>query len=384
MKRLASLAPSPRTWPAWTLIAAVALACGGDEPAAAGPGGAGGSGGPGSPGGAPRVTVVETAAVETGSIAREVEVSGVVEPIRTMSVNSQLATTVRSVLAEEGDRVSSSAVLARLEDAELTVELESARASLEAAQAAFERAERLREREVITLPEYERDRTALAVAEAAHRRLQTRVGYATIRSPISGVVTAKYVEAGDVVGAQTPLFEVADVSTLVVPIGVSELDVGQLAAGDTLEITLDALPDRPLHGRIRRVFPAADPATRLVPVEVALQSGSLARPGYLARVRLRLDERNDVALVPAGAVLAGSSGEESAFVVEGGKAFRREVETGLVSKGRVEVVRGLNPGETVVVEGGSSLREGAAVRTVGEPPAVKATADSVPSARPRS
>lgn len=358
-------------------VGVLVLACG-DEPAAAGPGRSGG------PGGGPRVTVVETAPVESGSIAREVEVSGVVEPIRTVSVNSQLSTTVRGIFAEEGDRVSNGTVLARLEEAELGAELEAARAALEAARAAFERAEQLREREVITLPEYERDRTALAAAEAAYRSLQTRVGYATVRSPISGVVTLKHVEAGDVVGAQTPLFDVADVSTLVVPLGVSELDVGQLGAGDTVSVSLDAFPDRPLRGRIRRIFPAADPTTRLVTVEVALEPGSQARPGFLARVRLRLDARDDVLLVPAGAVLTGSGGEESTFVVEDGKAVRRAIETGLVSQGRVEIVSGLSAGETVIVEGGSSLREGAPVRTVGESPAAEAATDSIPERRPGS
>jgi RND family efflux transporter MFP subunit len=362
---------------ALALTLSVLVGCGDDQPAAGGPGGMGGPGGP-------RVTVVETAPVAIGSIAREVEVSGVVEPIRTVSVNSQLATTVRGVFAEEGDRVRAGTVLARLEDAELAVSLEAARAALEAARAAFERAEQLREREVITLPEYERDRTALAAAEGEHRRLQTRVGYATVRSPIAGVVTAKRVEAGDVVGAQTPLFEVADLSTLVVPIGVSELDVGQLAQGDTVEVSLDAQPDRPLRGRIRRVFPAADPATRLVPVEVALEPGSMARPGYLARVRFRFDERHDVPLVPASAVLTGSGGEESAFVVVDGKALRREVETGLVSEGRVEIVSGLGPGDIVVVEGGTTLREGAAVRSVGEPAAAEAAGDSIRGSRPGS
>lgn len=362
-------------------LAALALACGGDDPAAAGTGGSGGRGGPGGPEGGPRVTVVETAAVESGSIAREVEVSGVVEPIRTVTVTSQLGTTVTGVFVEEGDRVSNGTVVARLEDAELSVDLEAARAALEAARAAFDRAEQLREREVITLPEYERDRTAAAAAEADVRSLETRLAYATVRSPISGVVTAKRVEAGDVVGAQSPLFEIADVSTLVVPIGVSELDVGLLSPGDTIEVSLDALPDRPLRGRIRRIFPSADPTTRLVTVEVALEPGSQARPGYLARVRLRLDERQDVALVPASAVLTGATGEESAFVVEDGKAHRRSIETGLVSEGRVEIVDGLRPGETVVVEGASSLREGSAVRVVGESETREAAADSVSDRR---
>jgi multidrug efflux pump subunit AcrA (membrane-fusion protein) len=119
-------------------------------------------------------------------------------------------------------------------------------------------------------------------------------------------------------------------------------------------------------------------------VEVALESGSQARPGYLARVRLRLDSRSDVPLVPASAVLSGAGGVESAFVVEDGKAFRRQVETGMVSRGRVEIVSGLQPGDTVVVEGGASLREGAQVRAVGDRAPVEAAADSVPGGRPGS
>jgi hypothetical protein len=84
-----------------------------------------------------------------------------------------------------------------------------------------------------------------------------------------------------------------------------------------------------------------------------------------------------VLLVPASAVLTASSGEESTFVVEDGKASRRAIETGLVSQGRVEVVNGLRSGESVIVQGGSSLREGAPVRTIGEPSAADATTDSI-------
>lgn len=347
-------------------VLAAFAGCGGDDAPASG----------GRPGERPPAPVTTTA-VEHGTLAREIEVSGVVEPLRQVTVTSQLGSTVDAVLAEEGDRVGRGTVLARLDDAELALELESARAAREAAVAAFERAERLREREVITLPEFERDRTALAAAEAAYRRLQTRVGYATVASPIAGVVTEKNVEAGDVVAPQQALFRVADVSTLVVLVGVSELDVGQLAAGDLVDVALDAAPGVPRTGRIRRVFPSADPTTRLVPVEVALEPGSGARPGYLARVRLRLEEREGVAIVPAGAVVSGAGGE-AAFVVAGGVAERREIETGLVSAGRVEVVSGLEPGEIVVVDGAASLRDGAPVRPVESrrPPAADASAGS--------
>ena len=217
--------------------------------------------------------------------------------------------------------------------------------------------------------EFDRDRAALAVATAQLEQLRTRVEFATIRAPIAGVVTEKRVETGDVVGPQSRLFSLADISTMVVRVQVSELDVVELAAGDAVEVMLDAVPGRTLNGRIRRVFPGADPASRLVPVEVALaaRDAQLARPGFLARVRFALDARQGVLLVPASAVIGGA-GDQAAFVVEENRAVRRPVRTGLSSEGRVEIVEGLEPGELVIVAGGSGLRDGSEVRIVNDAP----------------
>src|SRR5690606_13997430 len=197
--------------------------------------------------------------------------------------------------------------------------------------------------------------------------LRTRVGYATVRSPIDGVVLAKAVETGDVVGNQTRLFTIGDVSTLVVRVGVSELDVVDLGVGQTVRVTLAAFPGRTLEGRIRRLFPSADPTTRLVPVEIALEAGAQreVRPGFLAWVRFDLQARSGV-MVPTGAIV-GAAGAESLFVIEGGRAFRRGVRTGLTSEGSIEIVEGLAPGEIVVVVGNNGLRDGAEVRIMSGP-----------------
>jgi membrane fusion protein, multidrug efflux system len=147
------------------------------------------------------------------------------------------------------------------------------------------------------------------------------------------VVTEKRVEAGDLVGSQTRLFTLADVSTLVVRVGVSELDVVR-GVGDPVTIMLDAFPGRTFQGSVRRVFPAADPGTRLVPVEVALE-GSRRRgrpPGFLARVTFAVGAHHDVLLVPAAAIWS-AGGAQSVFVLENGTAVRRTVTTGLTSEG---------------------------------------------------
>jgi RND family efflux transporter MFP subunit len=340
--------------PTWSLLAlACAVACSGGEGAESGAGT-----------GRPEVRVpVAVAAARRGTISRTLTVSGTVEPIREVGVNSRVAGEILRLNAEEGDAVREGQVLAALDDREVRSQLTSAEAAFEVAEAAFERSAQLHAGQIITQAEYDRDRSAYAAARAQLEQLQTRAQYSTIRSPLAGVVTEKLIEAGDIVGTQARLFTVADVSTMVVPVPVSELDVGALAAGDSARVTLDAFPDQPLAGQIRRVFPAADPVTRLVPVEVELPGGGPARPGFLARVTFDLDAREDVILLPAAA-MQGPEGGQFVYVVEDDRVSRRPVEAGITSRGDVEVRTGLAPGERVVTTGQSMVREGALVQVV--------------------
>jgi membrane fusion protein (multidrug efflux system) len=176
-------------------------------------------------------------------------------------------------------------------------------------------------------------------------------------------VLERTVRTGDLAAPQSRLFTIGDVSTLVVRVPVSELDVTALRGADRVEVTLDALPGRSFTGNVRRIFPAADSVTRLVPVEVAL-TGTAARqvrPGFLARVTFRLEPRTGLLLVPGTAVLENPRGAV-VYVVEGGRARLRAVERGVTSEGRVEIRSGLSAGDSVVVAGNTFLRDSAAVR----------------------
>ena len=341
------------------------VACSGDEEARAGTTAEGGSPGGGDPGGVPRIVPVEVVAAETGRIARSVTVSGNIEPLRIVKVNSQIAGALRSVNVQEGTIVRQGTVLAELDDREIAAQLASAEAAHEVAEATFRRSELLRERQVITAAEYERDRAALAAAAAERDQLRTRAGYTTVRAPISGVVLEKSVEAGDAVGAQSALFTIGDVSIMVVRVRVSELDVVEIQQGDAVDVELDALPDTSLTGRVRRIFPAADPQSRLVPVEVALTGASArrARPGFLARATFALGVKDGVLLVPASAIVRDATGD-AVYVIAEDRAQRRVVQTGLNSQGRIEIAQGLEPGEVVVITGTNDLRDGSAVRVM--------------------
>jgi membrane fusion protein (multidrug efflux system) len=346
------------------LLVAVTAACRSEQGEAATTAGQGGPRGRTGP----QVIPVDFAVAELGSASRSVSATGTIEPIRSVGINSQISGAILAVNVEEGNTVRQGAVLARIDSREVEAQLASAEASLELARRTAERSEQLRAQQIVTAAEFDRDQAALTAARATRDQLQTRLSYATVRAPISGVVTQKRVEAGDVVSAQTRLFSIADRSTLVVNVLVSELDVPALDRGNRVDVLVDAYPDRSFTGRIRRIFPAADTASRLVPVEVAL-AGTEARDlkiGFLARVRFQMAPRDNVLMIPASALIE-TVGQPAVFLLHGTSVTRRTVERGESYSGRVEIRNGLAVGDSVIVAGQNMLRDGATVRVVRAP-----------------
>ena len=344
---------------------------GGGGGGGAGGGGQRGPGGPGGFGGGPGMnrpmgpTAIEVAVVTRGSVAREATVAGVLAPVRSVGVNAQTGGALLSVRVEEGDLVREGQTLAEIDSRELRAQVRSAEASLTLAKSTAERSKALLKDRVVTTAEYERDQASLAAAQASLDALRTRLGYALVRAPTAGVITEKRNEAGDVVGSQSRLFTIADVSTLVVRVQVSELDISGLSIGQAAEVTVDAVTAATFTGTIRRIFPAADSVTRMVPVEVGISGAAVKqlRPGYLARVTVKLGERSDLLLVPVSAVV-GARDARAVYLKHGDKVERRPVRLGQTSGTVVEINEGLAVGDTVVSVGAEQLRDGAQVRIV--------------------
>jgi membrane fusion protein (multidrug efflux system) len=331
-----------------------------------GPGGGGFGGGPRGRGGAPAGPVpVEIAVAVRTPLLRSTLVAGTLEPLRTVGVTSLLAGTLLSIRAEEGTRVSAGDTLAELDTRELRAQLRSAEANLALTKGNEARSAALLRDRVITQAEYERDRAAYAASEANVEQLRTRLGFASITAPVTGVVATKSAETGDVISGQTQLFTIAMVETLVARLAVSELDVVALREGASVPITVDALGGAEVVGRIRRIFPTADVATRMIPVEVAIGGRALPglKPGFTIRARLALDEAREAVTIPTRALQGGAS-SRYLFVLAGNKAHRRTVRAGDDVDGRSEVFSGLAEGDTVIVAGNAMLRDGGTVRVV--------------------
>lgn len=316
------------------------------------------------PGGTARAIPVAVVEVVPRDLSRSVVVAGPVEPVRTIGVNALLAGTVLAVHAQEGDRVRQGQLLAELDARETRAQYERAQAVLANAQTTFERNEQLAKTQIITDAEFQLSRSAYEVAKSDAELWRTRLAFTRISAPSPGIVTTKLVEAGSAVGTNQRLFDLADVSLLVVRVAVSELDVVHVKPESRVDVVLDAYPNASMEGRVRRVFPSADAQSRLVPVEVALgryPEGVTARPGFLARVTFRLDQRAGALVVPTAAVGVGEEGQ-FVYVVEGDSLVRRPVTLGITAEGLVEVQRGLKAGERVVTSGHTNLRPGARVR----------------------
>jgi RND family efflux transporter MFP subunit len=285
-------------------------------------------------------------------------------------VNAQTAGTVERALVEEGDRVTAGQIMAELDAREIRAQLDRAEAVLANAEAVFHRTEQLRANDLASTAELDAARSAFEIARADVELWRTRLAFTRITAPVAGVVTDKWIERGSAVTSNQTMFEIADDALLVVRVRVSELDVVHLSTESRVTVALDAYPGSELSGSIRRIFPSAEPGSRLVPVEVALgprPEGVDARPGFLARVEFAVDHRENVLAVPASAV-GVIDGDTYVYVIQADTLVRRHVDTGLTAEGWIEVTDGIDSGDQVVSSGQVNLRPGATVRISGPGP----------------
>ncbi|ABI56237.1 efflux RND transporter periplasmic adaptor subunit [Alkalilimnicola ehrlichii MLHE-1] len=316
---------------------------------------------------APRATPVIGVEITPRDLSRRVSVAGNLEPLRRVRVTSRIAGALSELDAEVGDRVAEGELLARIDVSEQRAELARAEARLVDAEARYERYRRLRERDLASTAEFEAMEAELRVAQSERELWRARVRHGEVRAPLDGTVLHRPVEAGDGIGSGDLLFELAEVDTLLARIGVSELDIQHLQRGQTALLRPDALGGEPIAGEIRRIHPSADPSSRLVTVEVAIDAETPAgrlRPGYLTRVTLMVDPRPGRLAVPSQALGAAAPGEHYVYVIANGQLEQREVQAGVSRRGWTEILQGLATGEVVLAVNPLTFNEGDRVRVI--------------------
>jgi RND family efflux transporter MFP subunit len=286
-----------------------------------------------------------------------------------------------AVLVERGDKVRRGQTLAIVRPSDLPDQLSSSRGALLQAQAAAglarankERAERLAPGGVVSQQELQQSQTSLATAEATLASAQsnvdalaTRLGEMRIESPLDGVVSARRLDPGALVGPTSgngAVVTVQRVDVMRAFVPVNEQDVQRLQVGQEVRIELDALPGQAVMGKVVRLAPGFDPITRTVDAEVQVSNAAgLMRPGMYGRAAIITDLHHDALVIPATAAQV-SDGRAFAFVVKGDKVARVALQLGVDGGDWLEVVGGLAKGDEIVTAGSDVLADGAAIRAV--------------------
>lgn len=307
--------------------------------------------------------LVEVRPVELGDVSTYIEATVNLVAEHQVSVVAEAEGTVLSLDVDAGTRVERGDRLVALSARSQNLGLDKARVELDEARTKYERAAQLAQRGLVSPEEVEtlatkRDLAQTAVGQAKHALVQTRV-----LAPMAGLVTQRKISEGTHVQPGDVLFEIIDPSVLLARLHVSERDALTLETGRVAEFTLEADPSVKFGGSIRRIGSVVDEKTGTVEIELEVRDAPPSvRSGSFVAVTLVRHSRSQVPVVSRDAIVRGSRGDAQVYVVAEDRVERREVRLGAEEKGLVEIVGGLEPGESVVVAGHGGLVDGEKVR----------------------
>jgi RND family efflux transporter MFP subunit len=306
------------------------------------------------------VAPVRVRTVPSGGAGPEwVEVPGTVEAVRSAGLASRFSAIVEEVRAEEGGFARAGDLLVRLDGRDLRARLEAAEAGLRAARAHRDRLRGLHEKGAATRQEMEAAEAADAAALAERDAARAQVEYVDLKAPFDGFITEKRVRAGDLTLPGQTLLSLQGTGRLRIAATVSKAQAGRLRRGQAVEAVLE--DGATATARLSVVSPAGDPASRRFLVKADLPSGSGARAGSFARLRLPRDQAEPLVLVPKSALVERGA-LTGLFVVEEGRARLRWISPGEEAGDAIEVRAGLAAGETVIVAP-AGLKDGTPVET---------------------
>ncbi|MFT5470855.1 MAG: HlyD family secretion protein [Verrucomicrobiales bacterium] len=330
------------------LVAAVALAgCGGHDP---------------------HVSTPKEAVAVKGHVAAASEVPvfeevvGTVRPRKEAQVSAKVTGRVLEMLATPGKRVEQDEKLAEIEVGELRASLDRAKAGLAQADRELTRYRNLLDSGSVTQAEFEKVESQQRIAAATVDETQSLVDNASVKAPFDGVITRKLMEPGDFASPGRPLFSLEDSSLLRLEINAGESIAGSLKLGDSYRIQVSGA-NADLKGEITEIAPSADVGSRTFSIKLDLPEHPDLRAGQFGRAFLPRGLRTALSVPESALISRGQM--DYVFVIEGEAARLRIVRTGRRDAGEIEILAGLDDGETIVANPAADLSDGQPV-TAGE------------------
>ena len=327
----------------------------------------------------------ETAKVETGKIQTSITATGTIEPVTSVTVGTQVSGIVSHLYVDYNSIVKKGQVIAELDRTNLISELNTSKANLASAQSTasyelsnYNRYKTLYDKGLVSADEYEsallsyqKAKEQVNTSRESVRKAQTNLGYATITSPIDGVILSKSVEEGQTVAASfnTPeLFVIAqDLTDMRVIADIDEADIGGVKEGQRVSFTVDAYPDDTFEGHVTQVRQEATTESNVVTYEVVISAPNAdlkLKPGLTANVTIFTLEKENVLTVPSKALrfmpteavlqkgesIEDCEGAHKLWTKEGNVYKAHKVETGTTNGVLTEIVSGIAPNTEVLAD----------------------------------
>ena len=303
-----------------------------------------------------------------GEITRFVTLPSTVRANQQVTLYAKVAGYLGKVTVDKGDTVKEGDVLAEIEVPELAADLKRYEADAKVAGVESQRLSDAQKRapDLVVPQTLDKARGALDSAKASMERTQTLLGFAKITAPFDGVVTMRNVDSGAFVPAATggsnaqaaALFTVMDFNTVRVQTAVPEIEVPLVKKGQPVKVSMEEFPGRVFEGTVTRISYALDEVTRTMLVETDLPNAAHElRPGMYALAKIGVEKHADALLIPADALVMEKA---NAFVYKlaDGKAKKTPVTAGFNDGKSAEVLKGVEPGEQVIVTGKLPLTDG--------------------------
>ena len=256
------------------------------------------------------------------------------------------------ILVEVGDRVSKGQKLVQMDAANLT----QTKLQLDNQKIEFNRIDELYKVGGASKSAWDAQKTQLDVSRATYKNLQENT---QLLSPITGIVTARNYDSGDMYSGGSPIFTVEQIRPVKLLINVSESLFTKVKKGKDVDIRLDVYGDEVFKGKVSLVYPTIDPNTRTFPVEIKIDNNDeRVRPGMFARVTIGFGTQNHVVAPDLAIVKQSGAGDRYIYVYKDGKVYYEKVELGRRMGNKYEVISGVNSGDQVVISGQSRLNNG--------------------------
>lgn len=325
----------------------------------------------------------DTAAVAPANIMNSITATGTIEPVTSVTVGTQVSGIVSKLFVDYNSVVKKGQVIAELDKTNLMSQLNTAKTQLATAQsqlnyqtANYKRYKTLFEKGLVAADDFDNAKLSytqakeqVASAKEEVQRAQTNLGYATITSPIDGVVLSKSVEEGQTVAASfsTPeLFTIAqDLTNMQVVADVDEADIGDVKEGERVTFTVDAYPDDTFEGEVKQVRQEATTTNNVVTYEVVISAPNAdlkLKPGLTANVTIYTAERKGVLSVPSKAlrftpqketvgkmkIVDVANAKNKVWTIEGNSIVAHKVNIGMTDGTNTQIVGGIAEGTKIV------------------------------------